>query len=43
MLDSRLSTARYAGFLRRSLPPFWPTEDREQVRRSLRALADADR
>jgi ATP-dependent DNA helicase DinG len=42
VLDSRLSTARYAGFLRRSLPPFWPTEDPEQVRRSLRALADAD-
>jgi ATP-dependent DNA helicase DinG len=42
VLDSRLSTARYAGFLRRSLPPFWPTEDGEQVRRSLRALAEAD-
>ncbi|MFI5100845.1 MAG: ATP-dependent DNA helicase [Actinomycetes bacterium] len=42
VLDSRLSTARYAGFLRRSLPPFWPTEDGEQVRRSLRALAAAD-
>jgi ATP-dependent DNA helicase DinG len=41
VLDSRLSTARYAGFLRRSLPPFWPTEDGEQVRRSLRALAAA--
>ena len=42
VLDSRLSTARYAGFLRRSLPPFWPTEDGEQVRRSLRALAGAE-
>jgi ATP-dependent DNA helicase DinG len=42
VLDSRLSTARYAGFLRRSLPPFWPTEDGEQVRRSLRALVAAD-
>jgi ATP-dependent DNA helicase DinG len=41
VLDSRLSTARYAGFLRRSLPAFWPTEDGEQVRRSLRALAAA--
>jgi len=42
VLDSRLSTARYAGYLRRSLPPFWPTEDPEQVRRSLRALAESD-
>jgi ATP-dependent DNA helicase DinG len=41
VLDSRLATARYGVFLRRSLPPFWPTEDREQVRRSLRALNDA--
>jgi ATP-dependent DNA helicase DinG len=28
VLDSRLSTARYADFLRRSLPPFWTTTDR---------------
>jgi ATP-dependent DNA helicase DinG len=42
VLDSRLATARYGGFLRRSLPPFWPTADPEQVRRSLRALAEAD-
>ena len=27
-LDSRMMTARYAGFLQRSLPPFWPTTDR---------------
>jgi ATP-dependent DNA helicase DinG len=39
VLDSRLATARYAGFVRRSLPPFWATEDGEQVRRSLRSLA----
>jgi len=39
VLDSRLATARYGGFLRRSLPPFWATEDSEQVRKSLRALA----
>ena len=26
-LDSRMMTARYAGFLQRSLPPFWPTTD----------------
>ncbi len=38
VLDSRLVTARYGGFLRRSLPPFWPTDDPEQVRKSLRAL-----
>ena len=28
-LDSRMMTARYAGFLQRSLPPFWPTTDRD--------------
>ncbi|MCU0266538.1 MAG: ATP-dependent DNA helicase, partial [Actinomycetia bacterium] len=39
VLDSRLATARYGGFLRRSLPPFWPTTDPEVVRRSLRSLA----
>jgi ATP-dependent DNA helicase DinG len=38
VLDPRLSTARYAGFLRRSLPPFWTTEDPAQARRSLAAL-----
>jgi len=38
VLDSRLATARYGGFLRRSLPPFWATSDPAQVRRSLRAL-----
>lgn len=31
VLDSRLATARYAGFLRASLPPFWTTENREVV------------
>ena len=30
-LDSRMMTARYAGFLQRSLPPFWPTTDRAMV------------
>ena len=30
-LDSRMMTARYAGFLQRSLPPFWPTTDRAKV------------
>jgi ATP-dependent DNA helicase DinG len=37
-LDSRMMTARYAGFLQRSLPPFWPTADRELVLAALRRL-----
>ncbi|MCC9193918.1 ATP-dependent DNA helicase [Arthrobacter sp. zg-Y916] len=28
VLDSRLATARYGGFLRAALPPFWSTTDR---------------
>jgi ATP-dependent DNA helicase DinG len=39
VLDPRLATARYAGFLRASLPPFWPTTDPEVVRAALRRLA----
>ncbi|HEX4250069.1 MAG TPA: ATP-dependent DNA helicase [Pseudonocardia sp.] len=39
VLDSRLATARYGGFLRASLPPFWPTTDPEVVRAALRRLA----
>jgi ATP-dependent DNA helicase DinG len=38
-LDSRMMTARYAGFLQKSLPPFWPTTDRAMV---LAALARLD-
>ncbi len=38
ILDSRLATARYAGFLRASLPPFWPTDDTKLVRGALRRL-----
>jgi ATP-dependent DNA helicase DinG len=38
VLDSRLETARYGGFLRASLPPFWYTTDPAVVRKSLRAL-----
>ncbi len=38
-LDSRMVTARYAGFLQRSLPPFWPTTDKAKV---LAALARLD-
>jgi ATP-dependent DNA helicase DinG len=39
VLDPRLATARYGGFLRASLPPFWPTSDPEVVRAALRRLA----
>jgi ATP-dependent DNA helicase DinG len=39
VLDPRLATARYAGFLRASLPPFWTTTDPEVVRGALRRLA----
>ncbi|MFO7253578.1 MAG: helicase C-terminal domain-containing protein, partial [Actinomycetes bacterium] len=38
VLDPRLATARYAGFLRASLPPFWTTTDREKVLAALRRL-----
>lgn len=37
-LDSRMVTAGYAGFLQRSLPPFWPTTDRDMVMAALRRL-----
>ncbi|MER6991602.1 ATP-dependent DNA helicase [Saccharopolyspora hirsuta] len=38
VLDPRLATARYGGFLRASLPPFWTTHDPEVVRGALRRL-----
>ncbi|WP_084728640.1 ATP-dependent DNA helicase [Streptacidiphilus neutrinimicus] len=38
VLDSRLATARYGGFFRSSMPEFWYTTDRNQVRRSLAAI-----
>ena len=38
VLDPRLATARYGGFLRASLPPFWTTEDRDTVHAALRRL-----
>jgi ATP-dependent DNA helicase DinG len=41
VLDSRMSTARYGGFLRASLPPFWPTTDTLAVREALARLRDA--
>ncbi len=41
VLDSRLATARYGGYLRASLPPLWPTSDPAVVRASLAAINDA--
>ena len=41
ILDSRIATARYGGFLRASLPPFWQTDDREKVHAALRRLRGA--
>ena len=38
VLDSRLATARYGGFLRTSLPPFWFTTDHEVAVGALRRL-----
>ncbi|MGU3501206.1 ATP-dependent DNA helicase [Mycobacterium sp. C31M] len=35
VLDSRMATARYGGFLRSSLPPFWATTDPQRVRDAL--------
>jgi ATP-dependent DNA helicase DinG len=39
VLDPRLATARYGGFLRASLPPYWSTYDPKIVRSALRRLA----
>lgn len=41
VLDSRLATARYGGYLRSSLPPFWSTTDADRVRQSLKRLRGA--
>lgn len=38
VLDSRMATARYGGFLRASLPPFWATTDSSRVRQALERL-----
>lgn len=38
VLDSRMATARYGGYLRASLPPFWSTTDADTVRQALRRL-----
>jgi len=39
MLDPRLATARYGGFLKASLPPMWTTTDPQLVRKALARLA----
>ncbi|GEO92682.1 ATP-dependent DNA helicase [Kocuria flava] len=38
VLDSRIATARYGGFLRASLPPLWTTTDRSVVLGALARL-----
>lgn len=38
VLDSRLATAGYGGFLARSMPPLWPTSDRDVVLAALSRL-----
>ncbi|MFY1679149.1 ATP-dependent DNA helicase [Streptomyces sp. WMMC905] len=43
VLDPRFATARYGRYLAASMPDFWSTTDREQVRRSLAAIDEAAR
>lgn len=38
ILDSRMATARYGGFLQSSLPPYWATTDPARVRSALERL-----
>jgi ATP-dependent DNA helicase DinG len=38
VLDPRVERARYGSFLRKSMPDFWYTTDRNQVRRSLASI-----
>ncbi len=40
VLDPRLATARYGGFLKASLPPMWTTTDPAVVRKALTRLAE---
>ncbi|QIK77190.1 ATP-dependent DNA helicase [Nocardioides piscis] len=40
ILDPRLATARYGGFLKSSLPPMWTTTDGALVRKALARLAE---
>ena len=39
LLDSRVATKQYGGFLRGSLPPFWTTQDPRVVRGALERLS----
>ncbi|MCD4527101.1 ATP-dependent DNA helicase [Nocardioides sp. cx-173] len=41
VLDPRLATARYGGFLKASLPPMWTTTDPALVRKALTRLASS--
>jgi ATP-dependent DNA helicase DinG len=41
VLDSRMATAGYSGYLRASLPPFWQTTNAAQVRGALERLRAA--
>ncbi|MEV0188754.1 ATP-dependent DNA helicase [Kitasatospora purpeofusca] len=41
VLDPRVETKRYGGFFRSSMPEFWYTTDRNQVRRSLAAIDES--
>ena len=41
LLDSRVATKQYGGFLRGSLPPFWSTQDPAVVRGALERLRSA--
>ena len=43
VLDPRLRTARYGAFLARSMPPLWPTRERDVVLGALARLAAATR
>ncbi|UGT60242.1 ATP-dependent DNA helicase [Nocardia asteroides] len=38
ILDSRIATARYGGYLRASLPPYWETADPQVVAKALARL-----
>lgn len=38
VLDSRMATARYGGYLQSSLPPFWTTTDPSAARQALTRL-----
>ncbi|MCX2931511.1 ATP-dependent DNA helicase [Mycobacterium sp. CVI_P3] len=40
VLDSRMASARYGGYLRASLPPFWSTTDPVRVKQALQRLRD---